>query len=134
MNNLLKYDEVIYTIDGIEYCEHEAALAQLLHDEVCLINADDEKTNIMELFINTSDVFAWGVADADKLNFADICDLYKMHIKDKKWGSVKWACINRNEKPQRPIVNDMKKDGYWDDALESLPDNYYDQRISKLHE
>ncbi len=37
------------------------------------------------------------------------------------WGSTKWICIKRKMRPQHPIEDDMKKDGFWCDELESLP-------------
>jgi hypothetical protein len=57
----------------------------------------------------------------------EVGNLYKMHMADKKWGSTRWACIRRKQKPQRPVADAMKSDGSWDSVMEALPDNYGDQ-------
>ncbi len=40
---------------------------------------------------------------------------------------MKWICIKRNQKPQKPIVDSMKRLGVWDETMEVLPLNKYDQ-------
>lgn len=83
------------------------------------------------LFVNCNDVFAWGCADAEHLTTDDIPNLYMLW---KKWGHdgvTKWCCIKRNEKPQKPIADAMKKAGHWDDELEALSENYYDKKAKE---
>ena len=82
------------------------------------------------IFLNTSDVFVWGVADGDSITGSDKADIetndmYRLLsyvLDDKKWGSIKYACWKHNLQPQKPIIRDMKKDGAWDDFMESLPE------------
>lgn len=137
-------DPMFYEIDGKEYCREEQCLAQLLIDEVLfcneretverpykvvdgkLLNDEDNHTIEVEesttiLFVNCNDLFYWGTADAERLPNSEIGRLYKMHMADKKHGSSKWCCFRRGLRPQVPIVEMMKKDGVWDEAMELLP-------------
>lgn len=83
------------------------------------------------LFVNTSDVFEWGVADGDSITGSDEVDIetndiYRLLtyvIENEKWGSIKYACWKRNLQPQKPQIDDMKKDGVWDEFMESFPKN-----------
>ncbi len=54
-----------------------------------------------------------------------------MVIEDSSWGSLKWCCIKRNERPQIPIEEDMKKVGAWCEKMESLPINQYWDKLRK---
>lgn len=137
-------DPMFYTIDGKEYCREEQCLAQLLLDEVLFCNErelverpwkvvdgkllNDEKDQTIEvtdpttvLFVICNDLFYWGTADAESLPNSEIGRLYKMHMANKKYGSDKWCCLRRNLRPQVPVVEMMKKDGFWDAELEALP-------------
>ena len=121
------------------------ALSYLLRKDVLFLNtrpyienpwAPKEKRVVSEsdtivVFVNCNDVFAWGGADAetitgsDEVNF-ETNELYRLTscvIDNEKWGSTKFACWKRNLQPQKPVANDMKKDGVWDDFMESLPKN-----------
>ena len=53
-------------------------------------------------------------------------ELYRLTsyvIDNEKWGSTKFACWKRNLQPQKPVIDDMKKDGVWDDFMEAFPKN-----------
>lgn len=39
--------------------------------------------------------------------------------------------MKRNEKPQAPLVEYMKELNKWDDVMENLPKNKYDELINK---
>lgn len=125
-----KVEDYFIELDGKEYCDEELALSRLLEDDVILANCRDytfqgEKAGTTTiLFVISSDVFVWGCADADDLPHKEIGTLLKMHLTEP-YGVIKWLCLKRNEKPQDPIVENMKKDGAWDDQMEALPDNYY---------
>lgn len=134
---------IFFDIKGQEYCDEERALAQLLLDGVLFCNEretvdfewivkdgkiDSIDKNKMEigdsttvLFVNCNDLFWWGTADAEALPNDEIGRLYKMHMANKTWGSSKWCCLRRKLRPQVPIVEMMKKDGFWDAELEALP-------------
>ena len=89
------------------------------------------------LFVNTSDIFAWGVADGDSITGSDEADIetndvYRLLsyvLDDSGWGVIKYACWKQQLQPQNPIIRDMKKDGVWDDFMESLPAQNADKLI-----
>lgn len=123
-------------VDGMR---EDIALAVLLAEGVIFTNVVDlslqwpqfykEKTFTTACYVDCSDVFMWGCADAENIEVTDgeppseMIELYKLHRENSKWGSTKWACIKRGIQPQFPIKRDMKKDGYWDDVLENLTKN-----------
>lgn len=125
-------ESVLFEVDGKEYCNEEAALSILLRDEVLFCNERDvvfrgEPSGCTTvLYVNCNDVFAWACADAEDLPNDEIGNLYKMHIADPKWGSIKWCCHRRNEQPQKPVADDMKLDGSWDESMDDLKENAYD--------
>lgn len=131
--------------DGEEVCNEELALAILLNEEILFCNerhtamkpikvkdgkflppnpndpweVTNESTTV--LYVNCNDLFYWGTADAESLPNDEIGKLYKMWKKDGAYGVDKWCCLRRGLRPQVPIVERMKKDGFWDDELEALP-------------
>lgn len=117
--------------DGFEWFDEESALAQLLEDNILFCNSREYndlfggKGETIVLFVNCNDVFAWGCADAEDIKLEELPNLYRLWLENKRWGSTKWVCQKRNEKPQEPIENDMKKEGVWDEKMEALPENYY---------
>ena len=127
-------EHVFFTIKGEEYCNDELALSILLKNNVLFCNErhysqkPDNKSegSTIVLFVLCNDIFAWACADAEDLPCSEIPKLYRMWEKDKIYGPAKWCCIRRNEKPQQPMIDYMKKDGVWDDTMEKLPDNNYD--------
>ena len=137
--------ELFFTIDGEEHCDENAILSILLKEEILFCNerhtaqkpikvkdgkflppdpkdpweVSEEPTTI--LYVNCNDLFYWGCADAESITNDEIPKLYKLWKANKRWGVDKWCCLKRKLRPQVPIVEDMKKDGYWDDELEALP-------------
>lgn len=122
-----------------EYYDEEKALACLLTAGLCFLNtinirnkeAPAKYTTLV--FVIANDIFAWGCADSECLTNNDgeegseIIALYKLWKENSKHGAVKWLCLKRKEQPQQPIKESMIKDNYWDESLESLPENYYDK-------
>ncbi len=104
-------------------------IAALISTGEFYISDDDD--NILKCWVNCSDVFAWGCADAENILPNEIRDLFFMVIEDNKWGATKWSCIKRNERPQIPIEKDMKLDNAWCDKMEALPLNKYWQRLAE---
>lgn len=126
-------DEIIYEFDGKEECDEEV-LSILLHEGILFCNSREfidpwsqEKESTVVLFVLCNDLFAWGCADAESFTTTDILPLYKHYLTHKTWGSAKWCCIKRNEKPQRPVEKLMREAGVWDEVMESLPPNHYDK-------
>lgn len=137
------------------FCNEEIALAKLLVDDICFLNTrpyvsftgwpkngkepnwdytpdNCKKTTVV--FVNCNDVWFWACADAEPVTTTEIPDLYRMHIQNKKWGSLKWACKKRDMQPQAPIRRDMKKEGAWCELMESLPPNPDDKQSQKQGE
>ena len=118
----------------------ELAVACLLADDICFLNHTKDSEPTTCIYVLANDVFAWGCADAESITNNDwkepseIIDLYKLWKENDKWGPIKWLCLKRNKQPQKPIKEDMIKDGYWDEKLESLPENYYWKKIKENYE
>jgi hypothetical protein len=85
---------------------------------------DEDRPNelVTGLYINASDIFAWGCADSEPISTKEISQLFLMWHHDKSWGCIKWLCKKRNRRPQSPIVANMKKDGAWCEFMNSLPE------------
>jgi len=137
-NDLTKHPilpKIFWDYKGEEMCIEETALATLLYDGVLFCNERDTTFqgkpcgSTTVLYVNCNDMFAWACADAEDLPNDQIGTLYKMHMADKCWGSAKWCCIQRNQKPQPPVERDMRKDGVWDDVMENLGSNIQDVEV-----
>lgn len=127
------------TMDGDESIVDEHALAILLQNEVLFSNGrryaelrfEGDKCHLdgklqpetTVLFVNCNDVFAWGCSDAEPLPHDEIENLFRMWYADRRWGSDKWCCKQRDQKPQKPVEDQMRKDGSWDEMMEALPPN-----------
>lgn len=102
------------------------ALAFMLINEVIFLNnhwwhddwpADAKKRTC--LCLNTGDVFVWGCADAEELNYGDIRDVYDHWKKDPRYGTAVWACKKNKLMPQKPLYRDIQSAGIWDlDTME----------------
>lgn len=135
-------DEIIF--------ETEKALAHLLMNDVVFLNSywwkyydmgkynketkrfdtplenptwTKDESRAISVSVNCNDIFAWGCADAEDLPFKEIENLYRMWKADPNWGPAKWCAIQRNQKPQKPVIDSMKKSGSWDAVMESLESN-----------
>ena len=134
-------DENPYFFDfnGEEVCIDEACLAKLLQDEVLFANGrryicdyDGEQPETIVLFVNCNDIFAWACADAEPLPLKEVGPLFKMHQSDPTWGAARWCCFRRNQKPQGPVIEAMKRDGSWDERMETLGENTLDAETQAL--
>ncbi len=135
-----RLEKPTFVFDGEEaiFIE-ENALAEMLYAGVLFCNTFDygdkeinrrntERENnwmgkTIVLFVNCSDVFAWGCADSEDVTTAELEDLYRHWKTDPIWGIAKWCCFKRNQKPQKPVEEAMKRVGSWDDKLENLGKN-----------
>lgn len=101
--------------------EEEGALAILLLNGVIFLNShhwlddwpEDAKKRT-SLNVNTNDIFMWGCADAETIDFADIEAVYRAWKKDPVWGTAVWACQRNNLMPQKPVYDRIKAAGIWD--------------------
>lgn len=115
-----------------EYYNEEAMLSILLHNGYMFANnttyttdRDDEDStdDTTCLFINCNDYFHYATSDAESITTDELPELFKMYMKEPKWGVDKWCSKKRNLQPISPVVEHMKKDGVWDDMMESLRKN-----------
>lgn len=113
--------------DENEEVDEELALAELLKHGVLFANSFDVSRNgkafghTVTLAVNANDLFYWATSDCEQLRYNEIDSLYRSWLKDKRWGVSKWVCKKRKMRPQTPIERDMRRDGVWDDELESFP-------------
>lgn len=119
--------------------EEEGALAHLLMNEVVFINSKwwekacpEHVRNSIHVAVNCNDIFAWACSDAEVLPYDQIETLYRMWRDDPSWGPAKWCAIQRNQKPQKPVIDAMKKAGVWDERMESLGKNTLDKEVHEL--
>jgi len=111
------------------------ALSELIEAGwVFLINTHPVHRNRIQtdILVGCNDMFA-GCADAEDLPFEEIPKLYALWEQKKGDGVIKWVCLRRNEQPQKPIKEQMIKDGTWDDDLEKLPVNHYWKMIEEKY-
>lgn len=131
-------EKVFFTVGDEECCDDELALSHLLKDGVLLCNTahyswnKDGKSNgeTIVLFVNCNDIFAWACADAETVTTGEIPALYRLWQANNAWGPAKWCAIKRNEKPQAPAIEYMKKAGIWDEQMEALRPNHYDTALN----
>lgn len=144
-----------YEMDGKKryYFREEKALAYLLRKGICFLNSrpyvenpwdpkgkweiSEKSTTVV--FVNCNDLFAWGSADGEEVAAgecvnSELANLLRHVLDDPVYGTDKWCCKKRNEKPQKPIEEKMREGGHWDDEMEKLPDNYYWANLKKRKE
>jgi hypothetical protein len=133
--NLEEIHHVFTDTAGVEHVffDEDVALAYLLLDGVVFcnqrkyLNIDGTTAGyVTVIFMNCNDVFIWACADGEALINDDIKPLFLAWHTDKHYGPLRWVCIKRQEKPQSPLVRDMKAAGFWDDVMEALPENTFD--------
>ncbi|BBA65598.1 predicted ORF [Xanthomonas phage XacN1] len=115
-------DDITYTINDKEYVDEGAALGVMLASNQLFYN--------QKIYVNCSDVFAWGCSDAEDYVDDQLLTLFKMFNKDRSWGTAMWCMIQRKERPQKPVEDAIRKEGIWDfDAFiaeHGLRANVYD--------
>ena len=100
---------------------HSSMIAALLVSEEVFISTnwyredwpDVAKTQAV-LAVMCNDVFAWGVADAEQLDFKEIDDLYSHWDYDPVWGTAIWCVKKRKMMPQKPVCEKITEAGKWD--------------------
>lgn len=117
------YFEFEFRSEKLVEFEMETAIAEMLLAEIVEAGLGMDGYKMTEIMVGCNDIFAWGIADSEPLPAYEIRKLYEMWKADPEWGVQKWCCMHRNEKPQSPIAEDMKRDGAWDETMENLPQN-----------
>lgn len=84
------------------------------------------------LVVNCNDVFAWGCADGEDINYYELTDLWKDWRKDPCWGPAIWCMKKRQEMPQKPLEDIIRKEGIWNFEELGLSDNTMDAAVTEL--
>jgi len=120
---------VIGEKNGKEYFIEEVAIAQLLDANWLFANSrpylDDGRTQpaTIVLFVGASDVFHWGFADGEEITMKQLRGLYMLWYSGEKFGRIIWLCRKRNMRPQPPVADGMKEQGYWPADFDKLKPN-----------
>lgn len=116
--------------------EDDKALARLLAEGVVFLNSHwweedwpERAKKITSLNVNCNDIFAWGCADAEEMEYDELQGLYDLWFADRTWGAAKWCASKRKQQPQPPVIASMKKAGVWDASMEALAANTQDAEV-----
>lgn len=88
--------------------------------------ADEDE--VPRIFVNCSDLFYWGCADAEPVPVLGFrvedevlfTDLYR-RARTAPNGADVWCCLRRKMRPQACIEERWRRDGLWTPELEALP-------------
>ena len=128
-------DIVMRFSDGTLHFDENFAAAWLLTKEIVFVYERHFFHNVKKpqningptivLFVSCNDVFLWGAADAECVTLDELEELFCECVRFKSYGSARWVCKKRQMKPQEPLEKMMKDAGAWDDIMENLPDNEF---------
>ena len=115
------------------------ALAVLLAHEVVFVNSNwwheswpEEAQKSIAVCVNCSDVFAWACSDAERLPYDEIESLYIHWELDPDWGPAIWCMKRRNQMPQKPVEDIIRKLGKWDLDFLQLGANTQDAAVQQI--
>lgn len=103
--------------------------AMLLHGQVYLLAG--ETPGSMQLMVNCSDTFIYACADAEPVLLEEIESLCAHYDANPIWGTIKWCCLKRRQRPLRIIVQNMHNANVWDETLDLLPYHKQDKVIKR---
>lgn len=119
-----------------EEFESDKALAMLLMNDVIFLNSHwweedwpERARKQTALCVNCNDVFAWGCADGEGIEYAELEELYRLWLKYPRHGGDLWCVLKRGQMPQSPVAQSMRKAGIDLDgrlAKRKLRANHYD--------
>lgn len=93
--------------------EYEDYLKYLLCEDIIFINNGwwDENwpKDKVTLHVGCNDVFAWGCADAEDIDYSDLETLYNSVRRDPVWGAAIWCIVKRKQWPQKPVEEQIRK-------------------------
>jgi hypothetical protein len=94
----------------------ENVIAILLLDEKVFTNSfyfmkdwPQDAKNKTAFEVNCSDIFAWGCADSEPIDYSEIIDLFECYLKDPNNGCDIWCIKKRNIFPQKPVYEYLIK-------------------------
>lgn len=109
---LVRYEDGEPDIDGM--------IIILLHYGIFFTNNywwkkdwPEDAQKVTSLNVNCSDVFVWGCADAEEVEYDEIPKLFDYWEKDNIFGVDVWCIKKRNMMPQKPVYDDIMKEGIW---------------------
>lgn len=98
--------------------------AILIADESVIIL---HSKGIPALFVQCSDVFAWGCADCEPAPLAgfgqdeEVVKLYEtIRATPGNWGGAAWCIDKRQMRPQKPVEKAMREAGAWRPEWDTL--------------
>ena len=124
---MIKYldkHKVLYRLsDGTEYHDIDMAISILLKEMILTCGETGQGEITIGLLMNDAFIPA---ACVERIEYGEIQELYKMWVKNKKFGAIRFAAIRNKEKPRKGLVQLMKDAGKWDDVLDKLNNNYFE--------
>lgn len=108
---------------------HQSMISEMLIVEDIFIQDTDSGP---ASFFLTSDLFAWGYADWERIDGEEMLKtIYSVWKEKGSSGISAWWCKHENEQPQWPVEKRWRENGVWDDELEKLPHCKYDENIGR---
>jgi hypothetical protein len=107
--------------------DQDEAISYLVENDELFVSHSKEEIHLQ---INTNDIMAWALADADEIS-AEECVGLKAEFEKDKYAIVRWKCKKENMQPQHAWVEILKKNQAWDNHFESLPVNYDNEAYKK---
>jgi len=129
--SLLECDSFSYVNKDGEKCYlEEEIIAFFLQEEILFVNSmgylypnrDDIQLATLVCFVNCSDLFYWGLADAENIELSEVGDLWEWYLAEGGIGVSKWCCLKRGMRPQYPVEKSWREQGSWCEKMESLPE------------
>lgn len=90
--------------------EHKTAIEELLLSERLGLHVDDAGIN---LYVNCSDTFYWGCADAERIAFEELDALSDCYVASPVHGGELWAARKRGMRPQTASYRECYQVGEW---------------------
>lgn len=99
----------------------------LLRADQLSLYVDRQADYKVTISVNCNDLFMWGCADSEDVTLEELPELYDFWRRNNRWGATQWCCVRRKMRPQRPLVDVMKKVGAWTGEMDALMENPYDK-------
>jgi len=130
--NQLKNEVSKWTIEGLDETDDKIKILFLddqvffnsrWHEEKELPHKYKKYSKYAVMFVNCSDVFAWGFADAQDIYYDEIDDLYQQYSLNAEYGSSVWSIKKRGMMPQKPMYDQIMSLNIWNLDDMGLKDN-----------
>lgn len=91
----------------------EFALAALLADEAVIICSKKDDKSSFTIYAPCNDIFMWGSADAEIVEYNEINDLFDHWVRDRNWGVAVWCIKKCKMMPQPPVERSIRRMRIW---------------------